>query len=169
MSLFLISWMLDSWRISVDIGHKSLPRHERFTTQEVISLNTLCDILYSYYTLKRWLTLSSHYSLEKWFFTYFFILFLVFVMLFSYAIVWDSFGCFLFICFYSFFFFFTSDQSQNGARINQRWKNQIISIFFRVRSVITPSLTIDLVGFGSRSGCTMNQWRCSFHWFCNWF
>ena len=169
MSLFLISWMLDSWRISVDIGHKSLPRHERFTAQEVISLNTLCDILYSYYTLKRWLTLSSYYSLEKWFFTYFFILFLVFVMLFLYAIVWDSFGCFLFICFYSFFFFFTSDQSQNGARINQLWKNQIISIFFRVRSVITPSLTIDLVGFGSRSGCTMNQWRCSFHWFCNWF
>lgn len=169
MSLFLISWMLDSWRISVDIGHKSLPRHERFTAQEVISLNTLCDILYSYYTLKRWLTLSSYYSLEKWFFTYFFILFLVFVMLFLYAIVWDSFGCFLFICFYSFFFFFTSDQSQNGARINQLWKNQIISIFFRVRSVITASLTIDLVGFGSRSGCTMNQWRCSFHWFCNWF
>ena len=34
--------------ISVDIGHKSLPRHGRFTTQEVISLNTFCDILYSH-------------------------------------------------------------------------------------------------------------------------
>ena len=79
---------------------------------------------------------------------------------------------FVFILFFYLFFiyfFFTSDQSQNRARINQRWKNQIISIFFRVRSVITPSLTIDLVGFGSRSGCTMNQWRCSFYWFCNWF